>query len=55
MQETVAIAWCDNGMVDGKFTEGLVFTMLHEKSLIVDSVRAQGNQIGRQRQVLLDA
>jgi GT2 family glycosyltransferase len=53
--ETVSIGWCDNGMVDGKFTEGLVFTMLHEKSLIVDSVRAQGNQIGRQRQVLLDA
>jgi len=53
--ETVAIGWCDNGMVDGKFSEGLFFTYLGHKNLIQDGVRAQGNQIGRQRQVLLDA
>lgn len=53
--ETVAIGWCDNGMADGKFAEGLIFTMLHYKNIITDTVRAQGNQIGRQRQVLLDA
>lgn len=53
--ETVAVGWCDNGMVDGKFAEGLMFTQLHNKNLIVDTIRAQGNQIGRQRQVLLDA
>jgi hypothetical protein len=52
--ETIAVGWCDNGMVDGKFTEGLLFTMLSNKSLITDSVRAQGNQIARQRQALLD-
>jgi len=52
--ETVALGWCDNGMVDGKFAEGVMFTMLHEKNLIVDTVRAQGNQIARQRQSLMD-
>lgn len=52
--ETVAIGWCDNGMVDGKFSEGLFFTYIYHKDLITDGVRAQGNQIGRQRQVLLD-
>jgi GT2 family glycosyltransferase len=53
--ETIAIGWCDNGMVDGKFTEGLLFTILSNKLLITDTVRAQGNQIARQRQTLLDA
>ncbi len=24
-KETVTIAWCDNGMVDGKFAEGLAY------------------------------
>lgn len=52
--ETVAVGWCDNGMVDGKFAEGLTATMLHFKDLITDSVRAQGNQIARQRQALMD-
>ena len=23
MEETVSIAWCDNGMVDGKFMQGV--------------------------------
>lgn len=52
--ETVTIGWCDNGMADGKFMEGLAFTMLQNPGLIIGSVRAQGNQIARQRQTLLD-
>jgi GT2 family glycosyltransferase len=52
--ENITIGWCDNGMVDGKFTEGLMFTMLVNKGTITDTVRAQGNQIARQRQALLD-
>lgn len=52
--ETVALGWCDNGMVDGKFAEGLFFTYIHHRNLIADGIRAQGNQIGRQRQVLID-
>ena len=27
-KETVSLAWCDNGMVDGKFAEGIAYTML---------------------------
>jgi hypothetical protein len=56
-KETVAIGWCDNGMVDGKFTEGLmsaVITGAANKMPITTSMRVQGNQIGRQRQVLWD-
>jgi hypothetical protein len=56
-KETVAIGWCDGGMVDGKFTEGLmnaVITGGANKMPISTSIRVQGNQIGRQRQVLWD-
>jgi hypothetical protein len=56
-KETVAIGWCDNGMVDGKFTEGLMSAVItggSNKMPISTSIRVQGNQIGRQRQVLLD-
>jgi len=56
-KETLTIGWCDNGMVDGKFAEGLMYTtiMAHTKNLHVDNaIRVQGNQIGRQRQALLD-
>jgi uncharacterized protein YwbE len=56
-KETVAIGWCDNGMVDGKFTEGLMTAVITggaNKMPIASSIRVQGNQIGRQRQVLWD-
>ena len=56
-KETVAIGWCDNGLVDGKFTEGLmnaVITGGANNMPISTSIRVQGNQIGRQRQVLFD-
>jgi hypothetical protein len=56
-KETVAIGWCDNGMVDGKFTEGLMSAVITggaNKMPITTSMRVQGNQIGRQRQVLWD-
>lgn len=55
--ETVAIGWCDNGQTDGKFTEGLMTAVLGGKANgmeIHTSIRVQGNQIGRQRQVLFD-
>jgi len=55
--ETVSIGWCDNGMVDGKFTEGIVSIVLggvNNGMPIVSSLRVQGNQIARQRQSLLD-
>ena len=55
--ETVSIGWCDNGMTDGKFTEGLIAVILAGPRLgmpIASSIRVQGNQIARQRQALLD-
>ena len=56
-QETLSIGWCDNGMVDGKFAEGIMYTTVTaptHKMAINNAIRVQGNQIGRQRQALLD-
>jgi len=55
--ETISIGWCDNGMVDGKFAEGLMYTTITSPSRKIpvgNAIRVQGNQIGRQRQALLD-
>jgi len=57
-KETLSIGWCDNGNVDGKFMEGVMntsFAIMNNKINLVNSMRVQGNQIGRQRQVLFDA
>jgi GT2 family glycosyltransferase len=54
---TLAIGWCDNGNTDGKFTEGVVSVALqcaNNGIELTHSMRVQGNQIGRQRQVLFD-
>lgn len=54
---TLAIGWCDNGNTDGKFTEGVVSVALQcaNKGIqLTHSMRVQGNQIGRQRQILFD-
>jgi Glycosyltransferase like family 2 len=56
-KETLSIGWCDNGNVDGKFAEGLLYSTLTGPSKGVqvnNAIRVQGNQIGRQRQALLD-
>lgn len=55
--ETVTIGWCDNGLADGKFAEGLLGVTLaapNNGMKISHSVRVVGNQISRQRQRLLD-
>jgi hypothetical protein len=55
--DTVALGWCDNGKTDGKFTEGLTTAIIAgapNGMVINTSMRVQGNQIGRQRQVLFD-
>lgn len=55
--ETVTVGWCDNGLADGKFAEGLVGVILaapNNGMKISHSVRVAGNQISRQRQRLLD-
>lgn len=51
---TLAIGWCDNGNTDGKFTEGLVYTIVGGDLPVHSALRVQGNQIGRQRQTLFD-
>jgi len=54
MQETVSIAWCDNGMVDGKFMQGVTDVMLKSGVNFSSTLRSQGNQIARQRQTVID-
>jgi len=53
MQETVAIAWCDNGMVDGKFMQGVTDVMLKSGLEFKSTLRSQGNQIARQREKVI--
>lgn len=57
-KETLSIGWCDNGMTDGKFSEGIAYTIIMgqvEGNVTVhNAMRVQGNQIGRQRQNLFD-
>jgi len=53
MEETLTIAWCDNGMVDGKFMQGVTDVMLHSGVKVATTLRSQGNQIGRQRETIV--
>lgn len=52
-KETVAIAWCDNGQVDGRFTQGMVDVLLQSGVKFETSIRSQGNQIARQREKII--
>jgi len=57
VKETICVGSCDGGLVDGKFMEGVINTILwsqKNKINIVGKIRVNGNQIGRQRQVLFD-
>lgn len=56
-KETIAIGWCDNGITEGKFTEGLLKVTLTGPEVgfpVSRTIRVQGNQIARQRQALID-
>jgi len=50
----IMLAWCDNGTTDGKFTEGVAYTLITKPIPIASAMRVQGNQIGRQRQNALE-
>lgn len=52
--DNIIVCWCDNGTVDGKFAEGLVYSILGSGIPIKTAMRVQGNQIGRQRQEAFD-
>lgn len=54
MKDTLAIAWCDNGMVDGKFMQGVTDVMLHSGVEVTTTLRSQGNQIARQRDKVIN-
>ena len=49
-KETLSVIWCDNGNTDGKFTEGLVYSIITGEVPFHNAIRVQGNQIARQRQ-----
>jgi hypothetical protein len=53
-QETVSIAWCDNGMVDGKFMQGVTDVLLKSGLTFTSTLRSQGNQIARQRETVIN-
>jgi hypothetical protein len=53
-KDSIAMAWCDNGMVDGKFMQGVTDVMLKSGVKFDTSLRSGGNQIARQRQSLFD-
>jgi hypothetical protein len=50
----IFLSWCDNGTVDGKFAEGIIYTIIGGHLPIAQASRIQGNQIGRQRQTAFD-
>jgi hypothetical protein len=52
-QETVSIAWCDNGNVDGKFMHGVANVLLESGVKFESTIRSCGNQIARQREFVI--
>lgn len=52
-QETVAIAWCDNGNVDGRFMQGVTDVILRSGVKFETTLRSNGNQIARQREKVI--
>jgi hypothetical protein len=57
VKEGITLAWCDNGVVEGRFTSGIANTIIEapkHKINIENTIRVNGNQIARQRQSLFD-
>lgn len=54
MSDNLTIAWCDGGMVDGKFMQGITDVIIHGDFNVVGTLRSHGNQIARQREVLIN-
>lgn len=52
-QESVSLAWCDNGNVDGKFMQGVADVLLKSGVEFSTTLRSQGNQIARQREYVI--
>lgn len=54
MKDDLTIAWCDSGMVDGKFMQGVTNVMLRSGVTVATTLRSQGNQIARQREKIVN-
>jgi glycosyltransferase involved in cell wall biosynthesis len=54
MNNQIILCWCDGGSVDGKFAEGVIYSIIGGRLPIKSAMRVQGNQIGRQRQEALN-
>ena len=52
-KDSIAVVWCDNGMVDGKFMQGVTDVMLKSGINFTTTLRSQGNQIARQREKII--
>jgi len=55
--ETLTVAWCDNGLVHGRFTDSIITTIMSSQIHgveIIGTIRSGGNQIARQRQIVFD-
>jgi len=52
--DKILLGWCDGGSVDGKFAEGVIYSIITGAIPIHSAMRVQGNQIGRQRQTALE-
>jgi len=52
--DSIALVWCDNGMVDGKFAQGITDVLIKSGVKFDTAIRSQGNQIARQRQTVFD-
>ena len=53
-KDSIALVWCDNGMVDGKFMQGITDVIIKSGIHFDATLRSQGNQIARQRQTVID-
>ncbi len=53
-KDSIALAYCDNGMVDGKFMQGVTDVLLKSGVKFSTTLRSGGNQIARQRQSLIE-
>lgn len=53
MQDCLTIAWCDNGLVDGRFMQGVTDVMIHSGVEVGTTLRSNGNQIARQRERII--
>lgn len=53
-QESISLAWCDNGNVDGLFMLGVTDVLLQSGIKFTSTIRSQGNQIARQRDRLIN-